>query len=112
MYVLRWDHAVVPPKKYSNHAAIVNMGATGHYLDTTAKEQYCTDVQHTNARPSVRVANSKNIETTERVLVPLAKELSTKAKVGHIFDSLQSGSLITISQLCNNDCVALPVYEI
>ena len=106
MYVLRWDHAVVPPKEYTNHAAIVDMGATGHYLDTTA-EQYCTNTQHTNARPSIRVANSKNIDTTKRVLVPLAKELLTKAKVRHIFDSLQSGSLITIGQLCNNDCVAL-----
>ena len=41
------------------------------------------------------------------MLVPLAKELSTKAKVGHIFDGLQSGSLISIGQLCNDDCVAL-----
>ena len=43
------------------------------------------------------------------MLVPLVKELSTKAKVGHIFDSLlqSGGSLISIGQLCNNDCVAL-----
>ena len=39
--------------------------------------------------------------------VPLAKELSDKAKVRHIFDDLQSGSLISIGQLCDNDCVAL-----
>ena len=41
------------------------------------------------------------------MLVPLAKELSTQAKVRHIFDSLQSGSLISIGQLCDEDCVAL-----
>jgi hypothetical protein len=37
----------------------------------------------------------------------LAKELSPQAKVGHIFDSLKSGSLISLGQLCDDDCVAL-----
>ena len=55
----------------------------------------------------MRVANGKNIETSKRALVPLAKELSTKAKVGHMFDGLQSGSLLSIGQLCDDDCVAL-----
>jgi hypothetical protein len=45
------EHAAVPSKKYLNHAAIVNTGATGHYLDNAA-EQYCiTDVEHTNTGP-------------------------------------------------------------
>ena len=55
----------------------------------------------------MRVANGENIETSKRALVPLAKELSTKAKTGHIFDDLKSGSLIFIGQLCDNDCIAL-----
>ena len=100
------EHAVVPPKKYSNHATIVDTGATRHYLDNAA-EQYYTDVKHTSTGPSVKVANGENIETSKRALVPLAKELSTKAKVGHIFNGLQSGSLISIGQLCGNDYVAL-----
>jgi hypothetical protein len=100
------DHTPTSTLKYANHAAIVDTGATGHYLDTAA-EQYCTDVEHTNTGPSVRVANSENIETTKSVIVPLAKELSTQAKLGHIFDGLQSGSLITIGQLCDDDCIAL-----
>ena len=58
--------------------------------------------------PSVRVANGENIETSKRAIVPLAKVLSDKAKIGHIFDDLQSGSpLISIGQLCDDDCVAL-----
>ena len=101
------ETAVVPPKTYSNYTAIVDTGATGHYLDNAA-EQYCTHVKHTSTGPSVRVANSENIETSKRATVPLAKEpLSDKAKVGHIFDDLQSGSLISIGQLCDDDCVAL-----
>ena len=39
--------------------------------------------------------------------MPLAKELSSQAKVGHIFNELESGSLISLGQLCDDDCVAL-----
>jgi hypothetical protein len=85
----------------------VDTGATNHFLDSKA-EPHCLDVQLTTHGPSVQeVANGETIETTKRALVPLANELSDEAKVGHIFDSLQSGSLISIGQLCDDDCVAL-----
>jgi hypothetical protein len=64
-------------------------------------------VETTTQGPSVRVANGHNIETTKRATVPLATELSDDAKVGHIFDDLKSGSLLSIGQLCDDDCVAL-----
>jgi hypothetical protein len=85
---------VVPPNSHiyqkghrsaANHAAIANTGATGHCLDAAA-EPHCIKVTRTNEGPSVQVANGQNIETTKRATVPLAKELSNKAKVGHIFD--------------------------
>jgi hypothetical protein len=75
-------------------------------LDTAAEEQ-CIDVQDTTSGPSVQVANGNNIETTRRATIPLAKELSIKATTGHIFEDLKSGSLISIGQLCDDDCVAL-----
>jgi hypothetical protein len=55
----------------------------------------------------VQVANGENIETTKRATIPLAPTLSPQAKIGHIFDNLKSGSLISIGQLCDDDCVAL-----
>jgi hypothetical protein len=99
---------VVPPHQthLANHTAIVDTGATGHYLDQSAA-QHCTNVHHTDDGPSVQVANGQNIETTTRAIVPLAPELSNHAKIGHIFQGLKSGSLISIGQLCDDDCVAL-----
>jgi hypothetical protein len=38
--------------------------------------------------------------------IPLATALSKQAQVGHIFDDLQ-GFLISIGQLCDDDCVTL-----
>ena len=65
-------------------------------------------MQRTNAGPSaVQVANRENTETAKRAQIPLAKELSKEAKVGRVFDSLKSGSLISIGQLRDDDCVAL-----
>jgi hypothetical protein len=53
------------------------------------------------------VANGDIIETTKRAIIPLTPELSASAKTGHIFNHLKSGSLISIGQLCDDDCVAL-----
>jgi hypothetical protein len=60
-----------------------------------------------NSGPSVQVANGNTIQTTKSAVIPLASELSTQAKSGHIFNNLKSGSLISIRQLCHDDCVAL-----
>jgi hypothetical protein len=89
-----------------DNALIIDSGASTHCLDKKA-EPHCTDVHLTNTGPSVQVANGEHIEPTKRAIVPLAKELSTQSKVGHIFDSLKSGSLISLGQLCDDDCVAL-----
>jgi hypothetical protein len=68
---------------------------------------HCINIEPTAEGLSVQVANSQNIEATKRATVPLAKELSSKAKVGHIFDGLKLGSLLSIGQLCDDNCVAL-----
>jgi hypothetical protein len=100
------NYAVPPTNIQTDQTAIPDTGATGHYLDAAA-EQLCIDVKHTDTGPSVQVANGNTIKTNKRVIIPLAPALSTTAKVGHIFDSLKSGSLISIGQLCDDDCVTL-----
>jgi hypothetical protein len=96
---------------HTNHqtaspTAIADTGATGHYIDA-ATEAYCTHVRTTDTGPSVQVANGTFIETTKRACIPLAPALSNHAQVGHIFDHLSSGSLISIGQLCDDDYIAL-----
>jgi hypothetical protein len=46
------------------------------------------------------------MESSIRATVPLVATLSKKAQIGHIFDDL-TGSLISIGQLCDDDCIAL-----
>jgi hypothetical protein len=54
----------------------------------------------------VQVATGTLMESSIRATVPLAAALSKKAQTGHIFEDL-TGSLISIGQLCDDDCIAL-----
>ena len=83
----------VPPDKMNqlNPITIVDTEATSHCLDTAAESSCIIEVQCTKAEPFVQVTNGKSVETKERAIVPGAKELSTEAKVGHIFNSLKLG---------------------
>ncbi len=107
------DHTLGPPK--NNHPAtsqaysatgLLDSAATGHYGDQHA-EQHCTDVILTDTGPSVQVANGQIIKPNKRVTFSLATDLSESAKVGHLFNELKSGTLISLGQLCDDDCVAL-----
>jgi hypothetical protein len=97
----------VPPKtQLANSTAIADTGATGHCLDTAA-EPHCIDIRPTNTGPLVQVVDGNSVSTHKRATIPLANELSTQAKQGHIFEHPRSGSLISIGQLCDDDCIAL-----
>jgi hypothetical protein len=99
-------NVVHPPINLANSVAILDSGASGNYINAAA-EKHCINVTITNSGPSVQVANGDNIETTKRAIVPLSPKLSEQAKLGHIFDDLQSGSIISLGQLCDDNCVTL-----
>ena len=47
------------------------------------------------------------MQATHEATIPLSTSLSTDAQTGHILDNLKTGSLISIGQLCDDDCIAL-----
>ena len=47
------------------------------------------------------------MQATHEATVPLSTFLSNDAQRGHILDNLQTGSLISIGKLCDDDCIAL-----
>ena len=58
-------------------------------------------------RPSSVTAIGGELNSTTRVNVPMASELSQVATQGHMMNSLQTVTLISIGQLCDDDCVAI-----
>jgi hypothetical protein len=51
--------------------------------------------------------DSTLIQATHAGLLPLPSALSTKAKTAHVLDGITNSSLISIGQLCDNDCIAV-----
>ena len=93
-------------KRHAFSSTIVDTGITGHYLVPSVR-QYCTDIQTTYTGPSLRVENGTNIKSLTRATTPFSAKLSQESQVGHIFDNLKYGYLISIGQVCGNDCVAI-----
>ena len=57
--------------------------------------------------PRVEVADGRIIPLTKKAILPLSKQLTRKARVAYSFDNLKSDSLISIGQLCDDDCIAI-----
>ena len=53
------------------------------------------------------VAYGRIISPTKKAILPLSKKLTEKSRVAFSFDNLKSGSLISIGQLCDDDCIKI-----
>jgi hypothetical protein len=51
--------------------------------------------------------DSTTIQATQSGQLPLHRSLSTKATTAHILDGITNSSLISIGQLCDDDCIAV-----
>ena len=57
--------------------------------------------------PSVLLPNNTTIVSTKKGQVPFSSDLSKEAKTAQILPRLASSSLISLGQLCDDDCVVL-----
>ena len=60
-----------------------------------------------NEGPSAVTASGGELTATTHVNVPMASELYKVATQGHIMTSLQTGTLISIGKLCDDDYVEI-----
>jgi len=66
----------------------------------------CTKIIPTIIGPTVLAANGHRMKSTHNLTVPLAPTLSSQAQQGHLLPNLNTGPLISISKLCDDDCMA------
>ena len=91
--------SIVPP---SIIFAKGDSGASGHYL---RKNDAKAGTHHTTTNgPSVELPHGSTMQSNEKCLLLLPTCLSTQARTAHIFDNLKSASLISLGQLCDDDC--------
>ena len=87
---------------------IPDTGASRHYKDQASAPACTSEIPlMPHEGPSSVTASRGKLTATTRVNVPMASELSQVATQGHIMNSLQTGTLISIGQLCDDDCVAI-----
>ena len=113
-------HPVVPPKHFntpmsaiqkpgvtfSSVVAKADSGASCHYF-RPQDAPILRQVQHIQTSPTVQLPDDTTITGNKKGLLPLSSSLSNCAKTAHIFPHLKSASLVSLGQLCDNDCVVI-----
>ena len=96
---------VVPPKTYVREkiTAKADSGATRHYIrheDAMVLHEQQVDTQG----PIVTLPDNTTITASKRGQLQLSTKLSPTAKTAHVLDNLHSASLVSVGQLCDDDC--------
>ena len=96
------------PFSTPKHSVVLkaDSSASNHYfkLDDAA---VLDNVQRISQPKNVQLPNSTNISVTHQGLLPLSNVLSDAAKTVHILPALTNYSLLSIGQLCNDNCWGL-----
>jgi hypothetical protein len=66
-----------------------------------------SNIHPTPFGPSVMLPNSTNIQATHTGQLSFHSSLSTKAKTAHILDGITNSSLVSLGQLCDDNCIAV-----
>ena len=79
-------------------------GASQHYI----RPQDCTMLQNMKdvSGPSVYLPDMTKITADRTGLLPIP-HLSSSARSAHVFPNLKSASLLSLGQLCDDDCLIL-----
>ena len=64
-----------------------------------------TNLKDTCDGPTVQLPTNATTNKTKTGSIPLSVSLSTREKKSHVFDRLHSALLISLGQLCDDDCI-------
>eukprot|EP00957_Ditylum_brightwellii_P163565 12453605-Ditylum_brightwellii.AAC.1 len=85
--------------------AKADTGATRHYW-TLKHDNVLEDVQNIHNGPRVTLPDSTTTQANKKGTIPLHPALSTEATMVHAFLHLTNAALLSVIQLCDDDCVA------
>ena len=66
-----------------------------------------TNIKDTWNGPTLNLTNNATMNATKTGILPLSRSLITYAEQTHIFDWLQCALLLSIGQLCGDDCISI-----
>jgi hypothetical protein len=86
--------------------AKADSGASSHYFKQQ-DERALANLRPTHNGPNVLLPDSTTIQATHEGQLKLHPSLSAKASTAHILDGITNASLISLGQLCDNNCVTV-----
>ena len=89
----------------SSETAKLDSGATQHYLKP-AHKSYLQNLTLTTG-PNIQLPNNDDLQITHKGQLPLHPNLSPSATQAYILSNLSNESLLSVGQLCDNNCEVL-----
>ena len=101
-------HSAICPKRvtFTSVIAKANSGASCHYFRPQDAPFLC-QLQSVPSGPAVCLPDDMTITSNQKGLLPLSTTLSDCAKTVPLFPHLRSASLVSLGQLCDDDCVVI-----
>ena len=97
---------IVDPPQQSTIILKADNGTSNKYC-CTEDMLVITNLKDTPDGPTFQLPNNATINAKKTGSIPLSGSLSTHAKKSHVFDGLHSASLISLGQLCYDDCISI-----
>ena len=85
---------------------LLDSGATGTFV-ASADVQHLRHPLPISNGPRVLSASGDVMSSTLRGILPLSPHLSTTAQSAFVLDNLRTGTLVSLAQLCDDDCIAI-----
>lgn len=85
---------------------ILDSGATGTFVARSDLVHLCNPTP-TSTGPSVLSASGDVMSSSLHGVLPLSARLSTQAQSAFVLDDLRTGTLVSLAQLCDDDCIAV-----
>jgi hypothetical protein len=97
-----------PQNRFASHNrfAILDSGATGTFV-TNADAHHLSSTSHGDDGPTILSASGTTMPTNLQGQLPLSKKLSPTAQSAFVLDDLKTGTLLSLAQLCDDDCIAV-----
>ena len=87
--------------------AKVDSGTFRHCFTMKDRHALENPIQHIKHGPQVYLPNGTHVSATEAGNLPLHPALTSQATKAHVFPALISSSLISIGQLCDDNCTTV-----
>ena len=94
------------PQPQINNIAKLDSGTSNHYLKLEHKN-LLTNIHHVLSKHTINLPDNKTIQATKQGNLLLHPSLNSKATTALILPQLTIKSLISIGQLCDNDCTVV-----